>query len=488
MARRIGPDGHDGGMSERTTTPADDDPQATEHRPPDPAAEAVLADLAASPTPYHAVARARDLLAEAGFTEVDGAAALPTDPGPRMLIRGGTLLAWIQRPHHRSFTVVGAHTDSPNLRVRTRPDVTTAGIHKVGVEIYGGVLLNSWLDRGLGLAGRVSLPDGDGGVETRLVLDDRPIMIVPQLAIHLDRDIVTNGLKLDPQRHLAPMWALDTPDGEGDGSGPAAENGDDGDDEGRLRAHVAGLLDIDPERILAWDLMAFDTQPPAIVGRDGDLFSSGRIDNLLSSFCGVRALADLVELADADADDGARAGALGTTPVLALYDHEEIGSQSSTGAAGALLVSTLERVAEAEGASRSAFLAGLHRSLVVSADGAHATHPNYPERHEPSHRIALNRGVVVKRNANQRYATDAESEAELVGACQRAGVPVQFYIHRNDLPCGSTIGPVTAARLGVSTVDLGAPQLAMHSARETAGMADIGHLQRALTAIWSDRS
>ncbi|MEL6985421.1 MAG: M18 family aminopeptidase, partial [Actinomycetota bacterium] len=225
--------------------------------------------------------------------------------------------------------------------------------------------------------------------------------------------------------------------------------------------------------ILAWDLMAFDTQAPAVIGRDADLFSSGRIDNLLSSFCGVRALTDLV------------GRELDRTPVLALYDHEEIGSSSATGAAGTLLASTLERIAAAESASRADFLAALHRSIVISADGAHATHPNYADRHEPSHRIALNQGVVIKRNANQRYATDAESEAFVVAACQDAGIPLQYYIHRNDLPCGSTIGPITAARLGVSTVDIGAPQLAMHSARETAGVADIGHLHRAIEMAWS---
>lgn len=432
----------------------------------------VLADLGASPTPYHAVERSRTLLAAAGFVEVDGAAELPTTPGPRMLCRGGLLLAWIQQSEHRGFCVVGAHTDSPNLRVKTRPDVTSAGVHQVGVEIYGGVLLNSWLDRGLGLAGRVTVR-GDDGVETLLMLDDRPILLVPQLAIHLDREVVSSGLKLDPQRHLAPMWALAGKEGDGTASGSGNGSGDVG-DVGRFRRYVADLLDIEPESILAWDLMAFDAQPPSIVGLDGDLFSSGRIDNLLSTFCGVRALADVARSGDE----------LARTPLLALYDHEEIGSSTATGAAGTMLVSTMERIAAAEAASRSDFLAALHRSVVVSADGAHATHPNYPDRHEPSHRIALNEGVVIKRNANQRYATDAESEAFVVAACQDAGVPLQYYIHRNDLPCGSTIGPITAARLGVSTVDLGAPQLAMHSARETAGVDDIAHLTRAIEAAW----
>ncbi len=450
-----------------------DNPDATTSPAPhaiDGIAAQVLADLEAAPTPYHAVARARDALAEAGFRDVDPAEALSDAPGPYVMSRAGGLIAWIQQPEHRGFTVVGAHTDSPNLRVKTHADVTSAGVNQIGVEIYGGVLLNSWLDRGLGLAGRVSLrADGPGSeVETRLVLDDRPIMLVPQLAIHLDRDVVSSGLKLDPQRHLAPMWALDA-----GASDDAESDAGEGTDPGLLRRHVASLLDVDPKRILAWDLMAFDTQAPSVIGRDGDLFSSGRIDNLLSSFCGVHALTPLVDRS------------LDRTPVLALYDHEEIGSSSATGAAGSLLATMLERIAGAEGASRADFLAALNRSIVISADGAHATHPNYPDRHEPSHRIALNKGVVIKRNANQRYATDAESEGFVVAACEDAGVPLQYYIHRNDLPCGSTIGPITAARLGVSTVDIGAPQLAMHSARETAGVADIEHLRRALEASWS---
>ncbi|MGI9598641.1 MAG: M18 family aminopeptidase, partial [Acidimicrobiales bacterium] len=245
-------------------------------------------------------------------------------------------------------------------------------------------------------------------------------------------------------------------------------------DERGLQAHVADLLDIDPDRILAWDLMAFDTQPPAVIGRDQDMFSSARIDNLLSTFCGVRAM---VEVAGSETS-------LARTPVLALYDHEEIGSESATGAASVFLSSLMERIAAAEGASRADYLAVLNRSIVVSADGAHATHPNYSDRHEPSHNIALNAGVVVKRNANQRYATDAASEAFIVDVCRTADVPLQFYIHRNDLPCGSTIGPITAARLGVATVDIGAPQLAMHSIRETAGMLDIDHLATTIGAAW----
>ncbi len=448
----------------------------------------ILSDLGASPTPYHAVARAVSLLGDAGFTTVALDEPLPSSPGAYMVVNGGSLMAWAQQAEHRGFTIVGAHTDSPNLRVRTKPDVSSAGFEQIGMEVYGGVLLNSWLDRGLGLAGRVAVAGVDdqaSSVEEHLILDDRPVMIVPQLAIHLDRKIMADGLKLDPQKHMVPIWALAADDGGGENAGPDADGDPSaGPTEAGLRSHVATMLGIDAERILSWDLMAFDTQAPEVIGRDQDLFSSGRIDNLLSTFCGVRALTRLVapESGSGDTKNLAR------TPVLALYDHEEVGSESATGAAGMFLASLLERIATAQGASRGEYLASLHRSIVVSADGAHATHPNYVERHEPAHRIALNKGVVVKRNANQRYATDATSEAFVVDVCREAEVPLQYYIHRNDLPCGSTIGPITAARLAVPTVDIGAPQLAMHSARETAGLTDVGYLEATLHAAWRHNS
>lgn len=452
---------HDGGMAEPRSGRASE------------LAASILDDLHRSPTPYHAVDRAVDLLTVAGYTAIAPDARFPTDQGGRFLVSGGTLIAWWQPAPstgvEAGFRIVGAHTDSPNLRVRTNADVVAGGFAQVGMEIYGGVLLNSWLDRDLGLAGRVTVDSGDGAIETFLYLDDEPILRVPQLAIHLDREIRDKGLKLDPQRHLTPLWALADPDPDGgDGDGGSA-------DDGALRRHVARGLDVDVDAILAWDLMAFDTQPPAVVGRDGDLYAAARIDNLVSAFCSIRALVATT----------AGAGPLHHLPVAVLYDHEEIGSETATGAAGALLGSTLERIAGAAGLDREAYLGALAASLVISADGAHATHPNYVDKHEPSHHVALNQGVVVKRNANQRYATDALSEAEVVAAADAAGVPLQYYIHRNDLPCGSTIGPITAARLGVSTVDLGAPQLAMHSARETGGLADLDHLHDLLAAVWA---
>lgn len=418
-------------------------------------ATAVLADIEASPSPYHAVARASVLLHAAGFTKVNHHATLPTTTGGYYLARGGALVAWVtpSRSEAAGFCVVGAHTDSPNLRIRTNADVSSAGWAQVGVETYGGLLLNSWLDRDLGLAGRVTVRTADGPVE-RLVRDGRPVLRIPQLAIHLDREIGDKGLKLNAQDHLTPLWAT-------------GESGD-----GDVLEYIAGLAEVTTDDLLAWELMAFDTQPPAIVGRDDDLVASARIDNQLSCFAGIHALV------------ATASGSPSRVPVLALYDHEEIGSTSSTGAAGGFLAGVLERISASLGIDRVGHLEGLSGSIVVSADGAHATHPNYADRHEPNHHIAVNGGVVIKRNANQRYATDAESEGFIRSVCADAGVPVQTYIHRNDLPCGSTIGPVTAAELAVPTVDLGAPQLAMHSIRELAGTEDIDHLARALAAAW----
>lgn len=396
------------------------------------------------------------LLASADFVEVDLADGFPKKAGKYMVADGGALVAWVQAAKpSASYGIVGAHTDSPNLRIRTNAEGSAGGFAQLGVEIYGGVLLNSWLDRDLGLAGRVTTKDG----ESVLLLDDRPILRIPQLAIHLDREIREKGLKLDPQRHLVPLWAI----GE--------------DDPGAFRAYLAEQSGVAADDIMSWDVMTFDVQPPSVVGRDGDMLASGRIDNLVSAFCGTRALMAAVE--------GKKIDAKNQIPVLVLYDHEEIGSESSTGASGNFLGAILERINGAVGGDRTTHLEALARSFVISADGAHATHPNYVDKHEPDHLIEMNGGIAVKRNANQRYATDARSEARFRSLCSDVGVDVQTYIHRNDLPCGSTIGPITAGQLAVRTVDVGVPQLAMHSAREMCGLSDVADMTAVLGAFFA---
>jgi aspartyl aminopeptidase len=418
------------------------------------AAHDLLAFIDAAPSPFHACAEAARRLDAAGFTGLDESAAWPA-AGRHYIVRGGTLVAWAAPPAARAgtpFSIVGAHTDSPNLRIKPQPDIGGFGWSQLGVETYGGALFNSWLDRDLGLSGRVSMRSVEGPPATRLLLVDRPVLRVPQLAIHLDRDVNTAGLTLNPQVHLNPVWALGGPDPDG------------------FRHFLAKELDVDAADILAWDVMVHDVVPGAVAGRDGEFVSSGRIDNLCSCWAAVDALAAAPDTEAA-------------VPVIALFDHEEVGSATDRGAGSPVLATVLERISLAGGGDRESFHRAMAGSVCVSADMAHATHPNYPERHDLAHVVTLNGGPVLKTNVNERYASDAPGTAVFLDACERAGVPVQRYVHRNDLPCGSTIGPITASRLGITTVDIGAAQLAMHSARELMGADDADYLRRALGAF-----
>jgi aspartyl aminopeptidase len=422
----------------------------------------MLAFIDASPSPFHACAEAGARLDEAGFQRLAETDPWPVGPGRRYVRRGGSLVAWATHEAQRAgtpFRIIGAHTDSPNLRVKPHPDAGQAGCRQLAVEVYGGALLNSWLDRDLGLSGRVVVRDGSGTTE-RLLLVDRPLFRVPQLAIHLDREITTKGLLLNAQQHLSPVWGL----------------GDVHD--GAFASFVSQQLDVAPTDVLGWDLMLHDTTPSTVTGLEGELVSAPRLDNLCSSWAGLEALLAV------SADD---APPPGTIPVVVLFDHEEIGSTSDRGAASTLLPAVTERVVLGQGGGRDEHLRALAGSVCCSADMAHATHPNYPDRHEPGHQIELNAGPVLKVNSNVRYASDATSTSAMVLACEQAGVPLQRYAHRSDLPCGSTIGPITAAAMGVPTVDIGAPQLAMHSCRELCGAEDPPRYAAAMAAFLSPR-
>jgi aspartyl aminopeptidase len=425
----------------------------------------LMAYVDAAPSPYHAVDETARRLDEAGFERLEEVEAW--EPAGRggarcYFVRGGSLVAWAAdggAPAHRGFHIVAAHTDSPNLRVKAQPNVSSAGWRQLGVEVYGGVLLNTWLDRDLGLSGRVMVRAG-AGAEARLLKVDWPLARVPQLAIHLDREVNDKGLVLDKQRHLPPVWAL----------GPGEPGG--------LEAFVAGELEVARDDVLAWDLMLHDVQGSRLLGREQELIAAPRLDNLASCHAGLTALLAALE-------QGAEGASGAHTPVLCLFDHEEVGSSSRAGAGGPVLEALLDRaVALAGGGTEERYRARAD-SVCVSADMAHATHPNYPERHEPAHWIEVNGGPVIKLNTNQRYATDAEGEALFQRCCERAGVPVQKYFHRSNLGCGSTIGPITAARLGIQVVDVGSPQLSMHSARELCGSADPAMMTRALTAFYA---
>lgn len=413
--------------------------------------------LAASPTPYHAVANAAERLEKAGFRQVQETDAWEGTTGGKYVLRGGALIAWYVpegAEPHTPFRIVGAHTDSPNLRVKPLPDTGAYGWRQVAVEVYGGPLLNTWLDRDLGLAGRLSLRDGTH----RLVHVDRPLLRVPQLAVHLDRGVNTDGLKLNPQRHMQPIWGL----GE-------AEEGD-------LIRFVAEEAGVDASDVTGWDLMVHSVEPPAYLGRDRELVAGPRMDNLLSVHAGTAALAAVAGAADSGT-------ALPYIPVLAAFDHEETGSQSDTGADGPLLGTVMERSVLARGGSYEDRARALAGTVCLSSDTGHAVHPNYAERHDPTHHPRVNGGPILKVNVNMRYSTDGGGRAVFAAACERAGVPWQSFVSNNSMPCGTTIGPITAARHGIKTVDIGAAIVSMHSARELCGADDPFLLANALTAF-----
>lgn len=408
----------------------------------------------ASPSPFHVCATVAESLRAAGFTELaetdrwDDLAA----GGGYFTVRAGSLIAWKGGGPMRPFRIVGGHTDSPNLRVKQRPDGAIAGWQVVALQPYGGAWLNSWLDRDLGLSGRISFRDRDGRLEHRLVRYDEPVLRVPQLAIHLAED--RNSVSLNPQRHLNAVW----------GAGERVRS---------LYHWVAERAGISPADLLSADLMTHVLEPSRLIGVDEDLLSAPRLDNQGTCYAGLEALL------------AAEAG--GHVPVLALFDHEEVGSTSDHGAQSEFLLTALERIVLAAGGDREDFLRLTTASMVASGDMTHATHPNYPERHEPAHPIYVNGGPVLKVQPNLRYATDGRTAAAFELACRQAGVPLQRYEHRADLPCGSTIGPMTSARTGIPTVDVGAPQLAMHSARELMGAADVADYAAALRAFLSPR-
>ncbi len=407
----------------------------------------LISFLDASPSPWHAVASTIDRLD--GFERVDEADVWDDVPDAGYVVRGGAIIAWrlpTSTSPHAPFRMVGAHTDSPGLRVKPHPDAGGFGWKQLAVEVYGGILNNSWLDRDLGIAGRLV----DAGGASVLVDVAEPVARVPQLAVHLDREVNSGGLLLDTQQHLSPVWGVGA-------STP-----------GEFAEWIGGAADLDAPPAW-WELCLYDVQGAAVLGADQSLLASGRLDNQLSCWAAVTALVE--------------ARPTGHASVIVLNDHEEVGSSSATGAGGPFLDTVLSRLVTARGGSAEDRHRSLAASSCISADNAHAVHPNYPERHEPGHRPIVNAGPAIKVNSNQRYATSAETAAEFQRACETAGVPWQVFVSRNNMPCGSTIGPITATRLGIATVDVGVPQLSMHSARELCGADDPVHLARALGAF-----
>ena len=389
--------------------------------------------LDSSPTASHLVEYWSLKLAEHRFTEF----AHGTPVNSRGFVRvGGALIAWSNTNSFESsgLRIVGAHTDSPGLHVKQNPFTKVNNVQQIGVEIYGGPLLNSWLDRDLGVAGVVY----DRSGKATLVSTDRAVARIPQLAIHLDRDVNERGLQLDKQQHVHPIWSTDD----------AIKS---------FESFLAAEFSLDEANVASWSCQLFDIQRANLFGLRNEFLASSRLDNQVSCWAAMNALLD---------NDGDEPS------LVALFDHEEVGSESTTGAAGPLLETTIERIAIAAGLDRAGFLGGLAKSHCISADNSHAIHPNYPDRHDQNHAPLINNGIALKSNSSQRYATSARSSIPVYAAAEKANVNLQHFSSKNTMPCGSTIGPITATRLGIETVDIGLPQLAMHSIREMCGSED----------------
>ena len=418
----------------------------------------LIAYIDASPSPWHVAACSAQRLLAQGFTQLDETERWRLAAGGRyFVVRGGaSLIAFVLGTDPLAQTglrLVGAHTDSPGLRLKPRAAHASESVMRLGVEVYGGPILATFTDRDLSLAGRVNVRAA-GGFETRLLRFDQTLVRLPNLAIHMNREVNENGLKLNKQTELPLIFGIS----------PAGAT--DGDADGCFRSQIAAELQVDAGDILTWELNIYDTQRGSLWGAEQEFIADSQLDNLGSCHAALTALLACASPA--------------ATCACAFFDHEEVGSESAAGAGGSFVSDVIERLAASLGLDEEARRCALARSFFISADMAHAYHPNFPAAYEPCHRVQVNAGPVIKSNANQRYTTGADTAARFIALCERAGVPFQQYAHRTDLGCGSTIGPIVASRLGIASVDVGAPMWAMHSARESAGVLDHGYMSAVL--------
>jgi aspartyl aminopeptidase len=411
--------------------------------------------LRASPTPWHATQNMAERLEGVGFQRLSETDRWTLTPGERYYVtRNDSSIIAFQLPTTSlaSLRMIGAHTDSPGLRLKPNATQHAAGWLQLGVEVYGGALLAPWFDRDLGIAGRVHVRHGDGRLEGVLLNVEQPVATVPSLAIHLDRE-ANSGRAINPQTQMAPVLmqsdsATLTP---------------------LLHTWLGQQHGLEDVEVVDFELAFYDVQPPALIGVEQELIASARLDNLLSCFMGVEALLE------SDGEQGA---------LLVANDHEEVGSASACGAQGPFLGDVLKRLnAQMGGGSEESLIQLIQSSCMISCDNAHALHPNFRDKHDEHHGPAINQGPVIKVNANQCYATNSATGALFRDICREVEVPVQAFVTRADMGCGSTIGPITATEIGIPTLDVGVPQWAMHSIRETAGTRDVGYLTKALTAF-----
>ncbi len=417
----------------------------------------------ASPSPWHAVNSVERRLAAFQFVKLDETAQWDLQSGGRYYVirDDSSIVIFVQGQKplvETGFKIIGAHTDSPGLRIKPNAGTGSDGLLRLGVEIYGGPILATFTDRDLSLAGRISYKDDKNSIISRLVNFDRPLLRLPNLAIHMNRAVNEDGLKLHKQNELPLILSV------------LAE-------ECLPQAYFSQLLQqqaaCEAERILSWDMAVYDTQKGSFWGAENEFYADSQLDNLASCHAALQALLDDAVLENDH------------TLVCAFFDHEEIGSESNKGADGSFLGDVLQRIALATEKNKDDFARALAKSFMISADMAHAYQPNFPLAYDPEHKVSVNKGPVIKVNANHRYSTESISQALFVDWCEQAGVPYQKYSHRTDLACGSTIGPITSARLGIRSVDVGNPLWAMHSIRESAGVLDHGYMIKVLKKFLS---
>jgi len=421
-------------------------------------AQALLQYIDASPSPWHAVHTSEKMLNNKGFIELLEGDAWSLKQSGRYYVKrdDSSIIAFTTGTNNlaqEGFRLIGAHTDSPGLRVKPKPDQQQNGINRLGVEVYGGPILATFTDRDLSLAGRIHI-EQNGSFISKLVRFKKPFLRLPNLAIHMNSKVNTDGLKLNKQTELPLLLSVDHK-------------------QTSLADLLATELSIDATAIIAWELHAYDTQAGALYGLNDEFYANSQLDNLASCHAGLSALLSDQSLNSQQFN------------VCAFFDHEEIGSNSHKGADGSFLPDVLERIAGSLNLSAESYKRTLSNSFMISADMAHAYQPNFPNAYEPDHKVFVNQGPVIKVNANIRYASNSASQARFIQLCDQSNVPYQQYSHRTDIGCGSTIGPMTSAQLGIQTVDVGCPMWAMHSIRESAGVIDHDYMTRVFTQFFS---
>ncbi len=419
-----------------------------------------------SPSPWHACSKIAEGLQQAGYQQLNEQDSwkLKNGNGYYVIRDDSSLIAFKvgkKHLHEAGFRCIGAHVDSPSLRVKPNPIEEKNGINRIGVETYGGAILATFTDRDLSLAGRVVHKDQSNwlGCSSKLVDFKEPIIRIPNLAIHMNREVNEKGLKLDKQSELPPILGNVT---------------DCLPEQDQFKQMLSTKAGVRTEDILSWELSVYDTQKPAIYGAEKEFIASRQIDNLASCHAAVSALI-------------AKKQTVATTNVCAFFDHEEIGSNSTKGADGSFISDILQRISDTLGYNNEEYKRALAQSFMISADMSHAYHPNFPQFYDDNHKIMVNKGPAIKINANQRYTSTAITESFFISLCEAAGVPYQKYVHRTNLPCGSTIGPMVAAQLGIKSVDIGNPMWSMHSIRESAGALDHNYLIQVFEQYFSGK-